>query len=839
MSLTNKTFHILLLLSLFFQINSQNSKIKAKSLESFCDVNLYKIIIDVEIENPMKEYKNFYLNVTHENGLLFKCILDPDKSQIICLTNLESQMTFLDTIDPITLPYPFPHVDGIEWDYKTFVKIIYRRAIYLDEQCGTNVTKSSISKLKSSKWDLITKVNKVYDGQCLISETSDNFYSFQINLNIVGGKLQEALASDKKAEIKFLQNMTLPFYIGTLHQYIETMNMYYMHEYYKLAFCYPLEDITSSNYLNKNGIDFKCNIPISEQYVFNGPLKVFTFTDNIYAKVTTDNKDNTIDFISMYFSIENTGNLDSDDEDESGPEEKIENKNKNIYEENEEEEEEEDKKEEDKKEEEKKEKEKKEEEPKKNIEINEQIGDNDKDSKSSASSSKSKPTPSPSPSPSISSSKGNLKKSSSFSSSNNKKPSASSSKPKSSSASSASSSPSESFKLPISSPKSSSKLRNIEDSDHIEKKKDYLLLDNKKINFICPDTPVFEIANIKDGIVYKPILDDDEQYNIVLTGYLKNGYKASQKNNKLYPLDYVPDDIKFKISVINNLAEKISDKKNSLTCILHSGTLYDEDELTQINCYGKKSEQSDKLNMDLSIDWASKENKYLSNILVKWPKDITDIRSHSKKLYSYSIYALSINKDDYDCFDDKFYFYVDIIDLKAEPQIKFNITMLNPNIIAECKLYNSVSLKCFMDLKLKKIKKGTNIRLPLPGNYNISTSEGNYINFTVFNFIGEDDMEIADDGIITDQTCGNNVLIGAVQNIGYNYISALVIIICVFVIFGVVFLCITGCVAYEITHRGRKGKYHPHVDENPANNTTTVNPVNVTQNQQSVLPGQK
>ena len=53
MSLTNKTFHILLLLSLFFQINSQNSKIKAKSLESFCDVNLYKIIIDVEIESDL------------------------------------------------------------------------------------------------------------------------------------------------------------------------------------------------------------------------------------------------------------------------------------------------------------------------------------------------------------------------------------------------------------------------------------------------------------------------------------------------------------------------------------------------------------------------------------------------------------------------------------------------------------------------------------------------------------------------------------------------------------------------------------------------------------------
>ena len=101
-------------------------------------------------------------------------------------------------------------------------------------------------------------------------------------------------------------------------------------------------------------------------------------------------------------------------------------------------------------------------------------------------------------------------------------------------------------------------------------------------------------------------------------------------------------------------------------------------------------------------------------------------------------------------------------------------------------------------------------------------------------------MEIADDGIIADQTCGNNVLIGAVQNIGYNYISALVIVICVFVIFGVVVLFITGCVAYEITHRGRKGPYYPHVEEKPANKeTTSVNPVITSQNPQSILPGQK
>ena len=50
---------------------------------------------------------------------------------------------------------------------------------------------------------------------------------------------------------------------------------------------------------------------------------------------------------------------------------------------------------------------------------------------------------------------------------------------------------------------------------------------------------------------------------------------------------------------------------------------------------------------------------------------------------------------------------------------------------AQCKLYSADTLKSFLDLKLKKVSKGTNIRLPLPGNYNISTSEGNYFIFNL------------------------------------------------------------------------------------------------------------
>ena len=379
-------------------------------------------------------------------------------------------------------------------------------------------------------------------------------------------------------------------------------------------------------------------------------------------------------------------------------------------------------------------------------------------------------------------------------------------------------------------------MRNLKGKEPvIKKKKEYLLLDNKKNNFICPDVPVFEIQNFREGIAYKPNLENDGLYNIVLTGYLKNGYKIS--GEKIVPLDYVREEIKFKITVTNNLAEKLSEKKNNISCTIEQGTLFLQNEITEINCLGQKLEQTDKKNADLVINWDSKENKYLNNIMIKWPKDLTNIRARSKKLYSYDIYALSIKKSDYDCFDDKFFFYVDILDLKAEPQISFNISMLNPKEMpAQCKLYTSTSLKCFLNLNLYKIKKGTNIRLPLPGNYNISTKEGNYINFTMFNFISDNGTELADDGIITDQKCGNNKLIGAVQNIGYNYISALIIIISVFVIIGAVVFFIGACVAFEITHRNRKNEFFRQVDEkissnkSPNPNNTTTSPVNVTQN---------
>ena len=737
MSLLNQIFHIFLLFCLFIHINSQDPIIKAKGLESSCDINLYRIVINIGITNPLNEYKSFYLYIKHEDNLLFKCILDPKKSQIICITNLEQQKVFLKADDVLILPYPFPTIEGIIWDFPSFVTIIYRRVIRIQEECGTTVIKSNLNKVNPNKWDLLAKINKIYDGQCLLSnEQEDNYYSFMMNLNILGGNIFNTLSKTKNTEIVSLQNITMPFAIGNLQTIGNNLNNYYRHEYYKIAFCYPLQELKSTNYQKEDGFDFKCNIPLKENYLFNGPVKIYTFSDNIYSKITSDTNNERMDYISIYFSTEQNPSINQN------PGESFEEKDEKIN-------------------------------PKDNDEDND--FDDDENTKEK---------------------KENFLK-----------------------------------KLEDNTSVSSPNLRKL---DEIIKKstKEYLLLDNKKSNFICPDMPVFEISNIKNGISYDPNQENSDKYGIILKGYLKNGFKVTE--NKLIPMEFTTQDIKFNISIMNNLAEKVSEKKNNIYCSLKSGTMFLKDEITEIKCEGDKKEQTEKQNTDLSINWASKENKYLKNILIKWPKDLTDIKVHSKKIYSYEIYALSIKKTDYDCFNDKFYFYIDILDINSEPQINFNISLLKPNLPAQCKLYSSDTLKCFLDLKLKKVSKGTNIRLPLPGNYNISTSEGNYINFTVFNFIGENETEVADEGIITHKACGRNVLVGTVQNIGYDYVSAIIIIICFFITAGIIFVCVIFCITYQITHRNRKKGYFAQVEEkhkevNVTANTTT-SPNNITQN---------
>ena len=873
-----KSLLFFIILSLVIKVHSAFSIIKAREIKSYCDKNLYRVVISIDIVNPLKEYITFFLTAYSKENLLFKCLLNPNEKQLICTTNLQQYKLFLEEGDTITLPYPFPDVQGIIWDYNTFLTMVFRKRFTLTEECGESVLKTNISNLNTTNWDLILKINKIYDGQCLLSDTKDNFYTFKMNFNILGGNLKKQLdksISDKTDfEINLMQNITMPFFIGPILSLIKSSFIYETHEYYKLAFCYPLYSINVSSYLKEEGIDFRCDIPISEQYIFNGPLKIRTFSDNVYAKISEGNEDDSIEFLSIYFTTEKNPILNenkeegeneddnfNDDDDEFPVEDEKDNEDQDkdkFFEDDEEDNNNKDNEDNN---------DKGKGDDKSNNELNQKTKSNASSSsgkqsllpQSSPSPVQSSPSPvqsskppvqsSPSPAqpskPPVQSSKPPVQSSpspvqsskppvqSSPSPAQPSKPPVQSSKPPVQS----SPSPVQSSKPPVqsslsqsssqkSSPSSPLNLRGLENTEKKNKKK-YLLLDDRKTNFICPDKPVFEIVDIQNGISYEPILGKPDKYNLILKGYLKNGYKILEK--KIVPLEFTTNEIKFNLSITNNLIEEISEKKKNILCNLNSGTLFLEKEITSIKCIGDRLEQKNKDNTDITVNWASKENKYLNDIVIKWPKDFS---VHSKKLYSYSVNVLSIQKLDHDCFEEKYYFYVNILDLKSEPQISFQFNMLSPSSTkAFCKLYSSKELKCYLDLRLKKIKEGQKIRLPIPGNYNITTLEGNYINFTVLNFTDDNNTNFADDGIEAETTCGNNMFVGAIQDIGYGYGSAIAIIISILVIFIVAFLGIGYCVIFEITHRNRKGSYYSHTEEKRdtrSDVSTSVNPINST-----------
>ena len=277
MAFSTSMIQLFILHYLFFHINSSMIKIKAKSIQKlFCNINVYRFDINVEIIQTLEEYKSFYLNVSYqEKDLLSKCIIDPYKSQIICIINLDQQKIYLKADDTIILPNNFPAIQDINWDYSSFSSIIFRKELIINKECDKKISK--VYDVNSTNLELLMKIQKIYNGQCLISDSNDNYYTFVLNIKILGSNLESILASKTEIQISFLQNITMPFIEDNWKITSSDPNDYYRHKYYTSAFCYPLEDITNKNYQRESGFDLRCNIPLQEQYIFNCSLKIVFF----------------------------------------------------------------------------------------------------------------------------------------------------------------------------------------------------------------------------------------------------------------------------------------------------------------------------------------------------------------------------------------------------------------------------------------------------------------------------------------------------------------------------------------------------------------------------------
>ena len=359
-----------------------------------------------------------------------------------------------------------------------------------------------------------------------------------------------------------------------------------------------------------------------------------------------------------------------------------------------------------------------------------------------------------------------------------------------------------------------SKLRHLKSGDSdTDFEPNFLILDSNLNIYICPDIPTLTIKNYNEGIQFGGINKTGSKFLFLLYGFLSNGYEYV--NGVLNYLDMTKEETKFYLEVTDNL--ETDNTRKSVKCTIPSGSSINKNELVEIRCIGQRPPIKNNNNTDLTLNWAWEKNNNFDNVLIRWPYDLTK----KKHIFFYDVRGLSVKKSDFGCFENKFYFYLYVYDLKAEPKISFNLPLSYPkDTKAVCKLYNSVTFKCMIDLRLKKLSKGENVIISNEENKYVGNSEGNVVLYKVSNDTETSKFNFQ---IPVEEECGDFMIVGALKDIGYTYVQVIIIIICILAGIAICVFGIAFCVAYEITHRNRKGPYFKHEDEKIPDTSTTNN----------------
>lgn len=657
-----------------------------KNLKHYCVNNVYQFQFDIRLSKQLNEIIPFEMIIPLPNRLPFKCIIDGPKSNIYCFHSFQNYVWSLADNSRIELPYSFPEIKGVRWDYDSFLRKIYRYLWRTIGNCGLEYQiNPKLSKYNNfadnnqtqavtteEKMQIVADVEEISGGEC---HSSKYDYSFNMNLKLLEGELFEELKKAKAAKqnvtVKFLHEVYVPVLIGDKMQKGKTT---FRKDFeYKYATCIYDSELTKDNFEDK--VIFVCHLEVNRYVKFQGPLQIKPFTDYAFIEKIDKDKKKTISKIGIKFEIL------------SGFE---------------------------------------------------------------------KPNESSTPTNGSPVTNNNLQ-----------------------------------GQLTVNEP-------------------NFLILNSNLNTFLCPDKPILVVKNYNDGITFGGLNTSGSKYMFLIYGYLTNGYEFV--NDTLTLLDTTKEEIKFYLQVTDNL-ENPDQKKKSVKCHIPTGTSINRNILIEVQCIGTRANLKHN-NTDISLNWNLEENNNFENIVVRWPYDLTK----KKHIFYYNIKGLSVKKDDFGCFENKFYFYLYVYDLKAEPKISFDLPLVYPkNSYAVCRLYNSVTFKCMLDLRLKKISKGRNIILPSEMTQYLPNREQNIVLYTVnatnFSSILDFQLPIA-------ESCGDVKLVGAIKDIGYSYTQVIIIIVCGFVGIILCFLGVSFCIVYEITHRNRKGPYFKYTEEKALPNTS-------------------
>ena len=242
---------------------------KDNIITEYCTNNVYNFEFKVSFSQTFDKIIPFEIPLP--NTLIFKCLIDGPNSKIACFHSFSNYVWSLSDNSKVELPHSFPYVEGIEWDYDSFLRKIYRHLWRNKGNCGLEYENSNLNgqineevKPKTIiKNEIIGNIEEIYDGDCYSSKYD---YSFLMKIKLKEGifidELKNAKENKKNITINFLHNVYVPILLGE-KDFIGTITFKKDYDY-KYAFCQYKQGINEDIFDKQEGLIFQCHIPISK-----------------------------------------------------------------------------------------------------------------------------------------------------------------------------------------------------------------------------------------------------------------------------------------------------------------------------------------------------------------------------------------------------------------------------------------------------------------------------------------------------------------------------------------------------------------------------------------------
>ena len=138
------------------------------------------------------------------------------KCESFCFHSFNNYVWSLPEESRMEIPYSFPYVEGIRWDYDSFLRKIYRYLWRTGKDCGFvfSLEEDEDTEVQKPKPvirnEIVGNVEEILDGECHSSKYDYSFnMKIKLNEGIIVEELKNAKNSNKTMTISFLHNIYL------------------------------------------------------------------------------------------------------------------------------------------------------------------------------------------------------------------------------------------------------------------------------------------------------------------------------------------------------------------------------------------------------------------------------------------------------------------------------------------------------------------------------------------------------------------------------------------------------------------------------------------------------